>query len=194
MKSLAVAVTVVALFYGFLIVTRKGTIAAERDHVIAAPPAVVYGVLTDPLKLADYSGLRRVDPAVQVTAAGAAGVDWQGAGVGRGHAERTVAEPSSAVSWALTYTEPSAAPVTLQFKLEPKGEGTRVTWRYEAQRGLAEKARALVMDFDRTLGPSLEAGLEQLGTLAQAAVPAPPPAPEQPPAPLDAAADAGATP
>ncbi len=195
MKTVVVALGVVTLLFGLIVGSRSSSIAVERSQVLAAPPDVVFAVLNDPLKLPNTMGVLALDPQAQIKAAGAAGVDWQGSALsGEGHAERTAAQAPTLVRYALTYVQPSASPVQLVFTLEPKNDGTKVTLKHEATRGLGEKARALVMDFDRTVGPTLEASLGRLEGLAKAAIPAPPPAPEPPPEPAPAAVDAGPTP
>lgn len=194
MKTFAIALGSLVAFYGLLVITRSSSIAVERAQVVAAPADVVFAVLNDPLQLPKVTGVTTLDAQAQVKAAGAAGADWQGdAQVGKGHAERTAAQAPTEVKYTLTYAEPQASPVHLHFALAATESGTKVTLRHTAERGLGEKARALVMDYDRTVGPTLEASLGRLEALAKAAIPAPAPPPEPTPEPAPAA-DAGPTP
>ena len=65
------------------------------------------------------------------------------------------------------FIEPFEAHNVAEFRLEPEGSGTRVSWSMEGPQNFLGKMLDVVFDMDRMVGKDFEAGLANLKAIAE---------------------------
>ena len=176
-KILIGVAAVLALFLA-VVATRPSAYHVERELEIAAPAAVVFGVLND---LHQFAGVlvlfgtpwEKLDPDMRKTFGGpAAGVgqslEWNGnrdAGKGRMKIEESV--PGRKVGVKLEFVEPMKSTATCALTLAGTPTGSSVTWSMDGNHNFVGKALGMFMDMDEMLGADIEKGLARLKTVAE---------------------------
>jgi hypothetical protein len=190
LKRIALIAGGLIVVLAIVIATRPGHLHVERSMPMPAPPAVVYSLLNDFHAWPSWSPWEKLDPGMKREVSGAAtGVGaryaWVGNDqVGSGSMEIIESRPEQ-IKIRLEFKEPFAATNITTFALAPLPGGTRVTWAMDGENNFAAKAMGMFMDMDAMIGKDFEAGLTNLGALAEGAaelkaaaqvVPAPAPA------------------
>lgn len=148
------------------------TAHVERSINIAAKPSVVFTVLNGFRQFERWSPWAGIDPQAVTTYEGpAAGVgakmSWAGnADVGTGSQEILESEPHRRILVKLTFGD-FGGEYRASYRLEPVGEGTQVTWNYDAEFGGDLVLRYFGLLSESMLGPDYERGLRQLKTLVE---------------------------
>jgi hypothetical protein len=151
----AVAVAVV------LAVAGPSSKRVERSIHVEADPRVAAAQITDLRRWLAWSPREPRDPGARRSYGGpATGVGstyyWEGsAGLGRGRLT-VLSEAPGRIELERELEEPRAAVDDLEFRLEPEGSGTRITWIQSGPLSLVER-----LPFPWRRGPSTEAELEQ---------------------------------
>jgi hypothetical protein len=169
--GLALAALVVALLA--FIQTRADSFAVDRTAYVAAPPALVYGLVADFHQWEGWSPWAKLDPAMKTTYAGS-GVGgsyaWEGNDkVGSGKMTFTDLKAPVLVGLTLEFIQPFPATNHTEFRFLPEGEGTRVTWLMTGKNGFLSKAFGLMVSMDQMVGKDFEKGLGAMKGLAEAA-------------------------
>lgn len=162
-----------------VIATRPGELHVERSLPVPVAPEVVHRLLNDFRAWPSWSPWEKLDPEMKREMSGAAhGVGakyaWSGNDqVGSGSMEIIESTPQQ-IKIRLEFKEPFAATNITTFALAPApssqgASGTRVTWAMDGENGFAAKAMGLFMDMDAMIGKDFEAGLANLGALAEGA-------------------------
>jgi uncharacterized protein YndB with AHSA1/START domain len=145
----------------------------ERATTIAAPPERIFGLINDFRQWQSWSPFEKLDPAMTKTMSGpAAGkgavYEWKGnRKAGEGRMEIAEVSPPSKIDIDLRFLKPFRAHNTAEFRLEPRGGATQVTWAMRGKRPLVAKAMGMVFDFDRMIGRDFETGLANLKAIAE---------------------------
>ena len=93
---------------------------------------------------------------------------WQSAGkAGQGRMEIAQALPPSQIDIDLDFHKPFKAHNVAEFRLEPQGSSTKVTWAMRGKSPFAAKVMRTVVNMDKMVGKDFEAGLDNLRTLAE---------------------------
>jgi hypothetical protein len=145
----------------------SGTEVVERQRLIAAPPEPIIERIVDFRRWQAWSPWEDVDPNMQRTYAGAergvgAVYAWAGnrkAGEGR---MEIVAVDDTSVTIDLRFEKPFTSQNTTLFLLEPRDDGTNVTWRMQSPRTMLTRIMGLFTSMDKLIGPDFAKGLEQL--------------------------------
>jgi len=154
---------------------RPDDLRVERSITISAPAALAFAQVNDLRKWQEMSPYVKNDPAAKYTFAGpAAGVgssvEWAGnAKVGTGRMTITDSRPNELVRFKFEFFKPWHCANTTDFIFRPSGSGTEVTWAMSMKNNFIAKASGLVMNMDKMMGESFEAGLVNLKNLAEAA-------------------------
>jgi uncharacterized protein YndB with AHSA1/START domain len=173
------AIVVLAVGVAYLLPQR---VAVARSIDIAGSPEVVFPLIGDLRMARKWSPWLSIDPNVRVTFGGAEiGVgqtmSWSSgdARVGAGSQTVTEYEPNSRVVTALDFG-PQGRAVAIA-TIESTAEGSRVTWRFEADLGMNPVARFFGPALESMIAPDYERGLamlkEAVETEVAAAVPKP---------------------
>lgn len=159
--------------------TRPGHLHVERSMPMPVAPAVVHSLLNDFRSWPSWSPWEKLDPEMKREVSGApqgVGAKYSWAGndqVGSGSME-IVESKLDQIKIRLDFKEPFAATNITTFALVPTvssggGQGTRVTWAMDGENNFAAKAMGMFMDMDAMIGKDFEAGLANLGALAEGA-------------------------
>ncbi len=176
LKMLAYAAAIVVVgVTGILIyaATRPDTFRVQRSASITAPPDKIFALINDLHAWSAWSPYEKKDPAMKRTFAGApagkgAVYEWDGdKNVGKGRMEIIEAVPPSKAVIKLDFIKPFEGHNTAEFTLEPKGDGTIVTWAMYGPSPLMMKVMGLFMNMDNMIGNDFAAGLANLKAVAE---------------------------
>lgn len=165
-KLVLILVAIIVLFAVIgLFLPRKPHV--EREIVISAPPAVVYGHVNNPKSFNQWSPWARIDPDIKYEYTGpefgqGSGMRWQSdhASVGSGSWTITEAVENESVDMDLDLGDQGVA--TSFFRLQPQGAGTRITWGFDMDAGLNPITRWFGLMIDQWVGTDYEKGLANL--------------------------------
>lgn len=168
-----VLAAVVVLFLG-AVAMQPGHSHIERSKVVQAEPKDVYPFAADMKKWQSWSPWAEMDPNQKVTfSENPAGVGawytWEGEVTGQGKMTVAAAKEPESVEHDLEFIKPFTAKARVKFEMKPEGNGTKVTWGYDADNDFMAKAFGLFMDMDTMLGGDFEKGLNKLAPLVEAA-------------------------
>jgi hypothetical protein len=175
LKTLAtIGAIVVVVIAGILIhaATRPDSFRVQRVVLIDAPPDKVYPLINDLKAWPAWSPYEKKDPAMKrtygaVTAGKGATYAWDGnKDVGQGSMEIVESGPRK-VLIKLDFLKPFEAHNMAEFLLEPKGDGTSVTWAIHGPSPYISKVIGTFMDFDDMIGRDFVKGLADLKAAAE---------------------------
>jgi Polyketide cyclase / dehydrase and lipid transport len=208
LKRIALIAGGLIVVLAVVIATRPGHFHVERTLPMPVASTVVYSLLNDFRAWPSWSPWEKLDPEMKREVSGAphgvgAKYAWIGNDqVGSGNMEIVESKPEQ-IKIRLEFKEPFAATNITTFAFAPApatagAPGTRVTWAMDGENNFAAKAMGLFMDMDAMIGKDFEAGLANLGALAEgaaelkgAAAPAPVVVPAGASTPATGAAGAG---
>lgn len=171
-KILAIVMAVIAVAVVGVGLLLPSTAHVERTIDIAAKPPVVFTVLNGFRQFDKWSPWAGIDPNAVTTYDGpASGVGakmaWAGnADVGTGSQEILESQPHERIVVKLAFGD-FGGDYRATYRLEPVGEGTRLTWSYDADFGGDLLLRYFGLMSESMLGPDYERGLRQLKTLVE---------------------------
>jgi hypothetical protein len=165
-------VGVIALL-AIIVALQPAAFVIERSASIQAPAGVIYPHIVNLHAMNGWSPFALGDPNMKIEYSGPdSGVGaksaWESQKMGSGSMTVTEAKPDEQVTLRLDFVKPFQATNTARFVLEPRGQGTRVTWRMEGQNGFVGKAFGLLMNTDKMVGGQFEQGLSSMKTLTEA--------------------------
>ncbi len=176
-----VAVLIVGLIgIAFLLPSK---VHVERSEFIAASPATLHAVLNGFGKFDQWSPWAGLDPDMKVEIGGpAVGIGaryaWRGnAEVGMGVQEIVAFVPDRSVTLKLDF-EGFGHPATIMFTIEPKDDGSVVTWSMDADLGSDPMIRYVGLMMNKEVEADYEKGLAKLKTYAERLPPVTPAEPE----------------
>jgi carbon monoxide dehydrogenase subunit G len=164
----AAAIAIVLLFAA----AKPDTFHVERTTAIAAPPETIFPLINDFRNWRSWSPYEKLDPAMKRTLSGAesgkgAVYEWQGSGkAGQGRMEIASASPSK-IAIDLHFVKPFKAHNLAEFRLEPQGGSTKVTWAMDGKSPFAVKIMRTIFNLDRMVGKDFEAGLANLKAIVE---------------------------
>lgn len=170
-----IAIVIALLITGVLIfaATKPDVFRVQRSAGIKAPPEKVYALINDFRQWGAWSPWEKKDPGMKrtfsaITAGKGATYAWDGnKDVGKGSMEITEALPSSLIRLRLDFETPFEAHNTVNFTLEPRDDGTQITWLMEGPVPYFAKIIHVFINMDRMVGADFEAGLANLKALAE---------------------------
>jgi uncharacterized protein YndB with AHSA1/START domain len=172
-----ILLAIVAVIVVFLVVVamQPSDFRVARSATIEASPAVVFDQINDLHKWQEWSPWAKLDPLCKVSFAGPvsgkdASFSWSGnSEVGEGKMTVIESKPNEMVKFRLEFEKPFKGTNEAEFKLQPVGNGTTVTWSMTGEKNFLFKAVGLFMDCDKMMGPQFDKGLAQLKAIAEAA-------------------------
>ena len=173
LKTLAI-IAVVALAAVLVYAnTRPDSFGVQRSATIKAPPEKIFAHINDFRQWRGWSPYENKDPAMRhtlgaVTAGPGATYAWEGnKDVGQGRMEISAASAPTRVTIQLHFIKPFEAHNQVDFRLEPQGEATHVTWDMRGPAPFITRLMGLFFDMDRMIGRDFEVGLANLKTAAE---------------------------
>ena len=176
LKFLAIAAGVVAVAVAALLAyaaTKPDTFQVTRSLDIEAPPETIFAILTDFRRSIEWSPYEKKDPDMKRIYAGAekgkgAVYEWDGdSNAGAGRMEIVEATPAQSVTLKLDFIRPLEGSNTVEYKLQPKGAATQVSWDMHGPMPFISKVICVFVDLDTMIGKDFETGLANLKTLAE---------------------------
>ncbi len=165
----------VVIILVIVIALQPSTFRVARSATMSAPPAVAFAQVNDFHKWVAWNPFAKLDPAAKSTFEGApAGVGaittWSGNDkIGEGRMTIVESKPGELVRIKLEFMRPMAGTSEAQFAFKPEGNNTVVTWSMSGDNNFMAKAIHLVMNMDKMVGGSFEAGLKDMKAVAEAA-------------------------
>lgn len=163
------AVLAVALIAVFGIAAMKPDhFRVERSIEIDASPETIFPFINDLKKQISWSPWEKKDPDMQRTYSGAeagpgAKYHWSGdKNIGEGRMEIVESSPQKGVLMKLDFISPMQANNLAEFRFDPRGGKTSVTWAIFGPHPLLHRAMGLFMSFDKMVGNEFEKGLASL--------------------------------
>lgn len=172
-KKIALAGFLALSALAAVVATRPDEFRVERSITIAAPPEVVYSLVSDFKGWASWSPWEALDPNMQKTYVGQPGqpgqrYEWKGnKDVGSGRMTVESVQAPSKIAIKLEFIEPWESSSQTLFSFDPVGEQTKVTWTMSGRNRFVEKAMTLWMDMDKMVGSDFEKGLRKLSEAAK---------------------------
>ena len=133
----------------------------------------MFPLINDFHNWAGWSPWEKLDLAMTKTHSGSpsgtgAVYEWVGnKQVGQGRMEIVESTPPSRIVIKLDFLKPFTAHNTTEYKLEPKGGGTNVSWAMRGRQPLMFKVMSLFMSMDKMIGKDFEAGLASMKAIAE---------------------------
>jgi uncharacterized protein YndB with AHSA1/START domain len=166
---------VIALAIAALLIyaaTQPDTFSIQRNATIAAPPQRLFALISDVKAFNTWNPFAKKDPAIKLAYEGAAsGVGaaytWQSDEVGAGRMEIIEAAVPNRVAMRLVFTKPFATTNRVDFRLQPQGEQTQVTWAMTGPMPYLSKLICTFVSMEKMVGPDFEAGLANLKAVAE---------------------------
>ncbi len=146
----------------------------ERSTTIAAPPDKVFEQVNDFHHWDAWSPWLKLDPNAKTSFEGAeagtgAVFKWTGNHeVGVGGMTITDSRPPELIRIQLDFEKPFKDTSTAEFKFEPVGEQTKVTWSMFGKHTFVSKAMCLLMNMDKMIGGKFEEGLAGMKKVVEA--------------------------
>jgi hypothetical protein len=174
MWKIILGVIVVAIA-GVLILaaTKPDAFRVERAINISAPPEKIYPLINDFKQWPEWSPWEKKDPGMKrtygaTTSGKGAHYAWEGNNdVGQGSMDIVESVPSSKVALKLDFVKPFEGHNRVEFRLEPAGNATKVTWSMDGPAPFISKLMHVFINMDRMVGSDFEAGLANLKAAAE---------------------------
>jgi Polyketide cyclase / dehydrase and lipid transport len=177
LKLLAIVLGVVVLglagIAAYAAATQPDTFRVTRSLEMSAPAEKIYSILSDFRRSPEWSPYEKLDPDMKRTLSGAATgkgavYAWDGdSNAGAGRMEIAEATPAQSITLKLDFIRPFEASNTVEYKLQPKGNSTQVSWDMHGPMPFISKVMCVFVDLDKMVGKDFETGLANLKTLAE---------------------------
>lgn len=170
-----IAIIIVVLIAALLIfaATKPDTFRVQRAASIKAPPEKIFALINDLRRWDAWSPWEKKDPAMRrafgaTTAGKGATYAWDGnKDVGQGSMEIVESITPNKVALKLDFVKPFEAHNIVEFKLEPKGDATNVTWSMQGHTPYFAKIIHVFFNMDSMVGKDFETGLANLKAAAE---------------------------
>lgn len=171
--KILIGLAVIVVAFAIIVAMRPADFRIVRSTTIAAPPEAVFAQVNDLHQWQSWSPWEKLDPQMSRTFLGPpAGVGatyrWVGnKKAGEGVMRIAESRPAYLVRLDLEFIKPFAANNVAEFKFEPEGGKTQVTWSMTGRNGFMGKAFCMVMDMDKMVGADFEKGLAAMKSVAE---------------------------
>jgi hypothetical protein len=172
-KKILIGLAIIIVVFLVIVALQPADFQVTRVATVGAPPATVFAQVNDFQKWKAWSPWEKIDPAMERTYSGEqAGVGakyaWSGnSDVGEGNMTITESRPNELIRLKLEFIKPMAATSDTEFRFEPKGDGTNVTWTMSGKNGFIGKMFCLFMSMDKMVGGQFEEGLASIKEIAE---------------------------
>ena len=165
----AVLVLAAVVLIGGMMLSSKFSIS--RSTVVNAPADKIYPLVASPRQWKAWSAWNQRDPAMKIDYSGpesgpGAVWAWKSGSEGDGKMTFTTAEPGKRVGYELYFPD-FGTTSTGEFRFEPEGSATRVTWVMNGDMGKNPVNRWFGLMMDGMVGKDFDSGLKNLKALAE---------------------------
>jgi len=157
-----------------VIARRPDDFKVSQSATMKASPAAVFEHVNDFHKWEAWSPWAKMDPNAKNSFEGptsgvGAKFGWSGnSDVGEGNMEIVESKPGELVRVRLDFVRPMEGTSDVQFKIEPQGDQTVVTWSMAGKNNFMGKAIGLFMDCEKMVGDQYDKGLANLKSIVEA--------------------------
>ena len=175
-KILIVVVVVVIVIAAFLVVAsfQPDNFRIARATTIAATPADVFAHVNDFHKWEEWSPWAKLDPTMKASYEGTnagegSSYAWTSEDnkVGEGRMTITQVKAPETILISLQFVRPMKGDNVTEFRFEPQGSGTQVSWIMTGKNNLIAKAIHMLLDIDKMVGRDFDKGLAQLKQVSE---------------------------
>ncbi len=176
-KRILLGLIAAAVLFLVVVALQPPDFRIERSLTLQAPPAMVFEQVNDLHLWEKWSPWAKLDPTMKTVFAGpqtgeGATYGWVGNDdVGEGKMTIIKSVAPSLVTLRLEFLKPMEATNETTFRLDPKDQGTLVTWTMTGTNNFIGKMFALLMNVDKMVGNDFEKGLSQLKTIVETVKP-----------------------
>lgn len=152
--------------------TRPDHFSISRSASIQAPPEKILPLIADLRRFNTWNPFAKKDPAIEISYRGTptgpgSAYDFKGGKSGAGSLQINEVQPPSRVTMTLDMSAPMSAHNDIEFKLEPQGGATTVTWTMQGDSPYIAKLMGVFISVDKMVGGDFEAGLSSLKAEAE---------------------------
>ena len=172
--GLLVVIAIVVVGFIVLVMMQSEEFHVSRSTNINASPEAVFPHVNNFHNWNAWSPWAELDPNAEYSFPGPnAGKDaefhWDGNDdVGAGFMKIHESIPHEKVRYELTFIRPYEDTCEVEFRLEPEGEGTEVTWEMNGENdNFMAKMMCMLMDAEAMVGKDFEKGLAKLKQVAE---------------------------
>lgn len=171
---LAIVGALLALFLGYVAITKSGKFHYERSGVINAKPETIYPYLSKFTLGGEWSPYEKIDPNMKKYLGGVDGevgstMAFEGnSKAGSGKLELLSKIPNQEVQIRLIMTKPFKADNLVIYRLTPEDEGTRFTWSMSGDGGFMTKIMVTLIDCEKMISDQFSEGIQNLKTVIEA--------------------------
>ena len=173
LKIIGIVVAVLLAAILIFAATKPDTFRVQRAASIKASPEKIFAILNDFQKWGSWSPWEKKDPAMKrtfgaITSGRGATYAWEGnKDVGQGSMEIAESVPPSRLAIKLDFLKPFEAHNLVEFRLEPKGDMTNITWSMQGDTPYFAKIIHVFINMDSMVGKDFEAGLANLKAVVE---------------------------
>lgn len=153
--------------------TRPSHFEYSRATTVSASAAAIYALVNDFSKWPSWSPWEKYDPNMKkATSPNPIGVGawstWSGnSQAGEGKSEIVQSVTNELIMIRLDMLKPMKATNAVEFRFEPFGQDTKVTWTMRGENNLIGKIFSVFVDCEKMVGKDFEEGLSNLKRLAE---------------------------
>lgn len=173
LKKILIVIAVLIVGVLAYAATRPDSFHFERSTEIKAPPEKIFAVLNDFRQGQSWSPYEKKDPAMKRTFSGPAtgkGSVYAFEGnneIGTGSLEIVESIPAQKIALRLDMIKPFEGSNNIEFRLEPKGDTTKVTWAMNGPSPYVAKLISVFIDCEAMMAKDFDAGLADLKSLLE---------------------------
>jgi uncharacterized protein YndB with AHSA1/START domain len=147
------------------------TFSYVRSTTIDAPPERIFPLIAEPRTMNTWNPFNE-DPSIKGSYSGpergpGARYSFASKRAGTGYTEITEESAPCYLGMRLVMTKPMACDHHVEFRLEPVGRGTRVTWAMSGEMNFMSRAMNQVIDCEKMCGKQFDKGLSKLKLLVE---------------------------
>ena len=173
-KKILLVPIVAIVAFAIYVAVQPAEFKIERSTVIEAPPEVAFAQVNDFHAWDAWSPWAKLDPNSKATFEGPAsgqGAIFKWAGnndVGEGKMTITESKPSELIKIQLDFLKPMEATNQTEFRFQPEGKGTKVTWTMLGRNNFVGRAMCTIMNMQKQLEKQFDQGLASMKKEAEA--------------------------
>ncbi|MBI1822117.1 MAG: SRPBCC family protein [Nitrospirae bacterium] len=173
LKVFLIALGIVVLAFAAFVASRPGTFRYERSGLINASSEEIYPYLISFKSGSEWNPYEKIDPSMKKSYSGPeTGVgsimEFDGnSDVGSGRLEIINVIPNQQVEIKLMMLRPLKATNIVQYKLNPKDQGTLFTWTMSGDNNFLSKLVSIFINCDKMLGDQFNQGIQNLKTVVE---------------------------
>ena len=174
LRVILIAIVALILVFVGVVAMQPDELKVDRSMTMAAPVEDVFAQVNNFHNWDAWSPWAKLDPDAKVgfegpDAGAGASFTWAGnSDVGKHKMTIVESKPDELVRARVEMTEPFEDTSMTEFRFEPDGNATDVTWEMSGQHNFLQKAMCLVMNGRKMIGDQLEKGLANMKFVVEA--------------------------